>query len=219
MRRIVFVFFMLFFILSCWKDKVIFDDKAVDKIDKKEKIILSLWDSLTAWYWVDIQDNYPSKLEKKLSDLWYDYKVINAWVSWDTSSNLKSRVSLYLDKNPEIVILVIWWNDWLRWLSTTELKENINFIIDSFPKDTKIVLWWMDIPANLWIKYRNDFKQVYKDISKENKDIYFLESFLDWVAWNSKLNISDRIHPNWLWYDIIVSNMYDFLEKNKILTK
>ncbi len=219
MKKIVLIFFYIFFIISCTNNQIVSETKIPEELVKKEKIILSLWDSLTAWYWVDLVDNYPSKLEKKLTDLWYNYKVINSWVSGDTSSSLKSRVSLYLDKNPEIIILVIWWNDWLRWLSTVDLKENIKAIIDAFPKDTKIVLWWMDIPINLGFKYRSDFKKVYEEISKENKDIYFFKSFLDWVMGDYKLNISDRIHPNPLWYDIIVWNLYDFLEKNKILEK
>jgi len=37
----------------------------------------------------------------------------------------------------------------------------------------------MDIPINLGFKYRSDFKKVYEEISKENKDIYFFKSFLD----------------------------------------
>jgi hypothetical protein len=37
----------------------------------------------------------------------------------------------------------------------------------------------MDIPANLGSKYRSDFKNVYQEISKERKDIYFLDYFLD----------------------------------------
>ena len=92
-------------------------------------------------------------------------------------------------------------------------------IIDTFPDNTKIVLWGMDIPINLWLKYRNDFKNVYKEISKEREKIYFLPYFLEWVWWNPNFNIDDNIHPNSQWYDIIVQNLYDFLIKNDVLTK
>lgn len=209
----------LFIFLSCSKNPSIEKEDLWENIIVKEKTIIALGDSLTAWYWVELSENYPTKLEKKLLENNYDYKIINAWISWDTSAWLKSRVSLYLEQNPEIVIIVIWWNDALRWLSTVDLKSNILSIIDTFPDNTKIVLWGMDIPINLWLKYRNDFKNVYKEISKERENIYFLPYFLEWVWWNPNFNIDDNIHPNSQWYDIIVQNLYDFLIKNDVLTK
>lgn len=219
MKKIFFLIFTLFFVISCSKNDDLKEENIVSEKTEKQKTILALWDSLTAWYWVDTSENYPTKLEKKLLENNYNYKVINAWISWDTSSWLKSRVSLYLDQNPEIVIIVIWWNDGLRWLPTTELEVNILSIIESFPAGTKIVLWGMDIPINLWLKYRNDFKNVYKNISKQKNDIYFLPYFLEGVWWVASLNISDMIHPNSAWYDIIVQNLYDFLIKNDVLIK
>lgn len=219
MKKFFLVFLSLFIFLSCSKNPSVEKEDLWENIIVKEKTIIALGDSLTAWYWVDISENYPTKLEKKLLENNYDYKIVNAWISWDTSAWLKSRVSLYLEQNPEIVIIVIWWNDALRWLSTVDLKSNILSIIDTFPDNTKIVLWGMDIPINLWLKYRNDFKNLYKEISKERENIYFLPYFLEWVWWNPNFNIDDNIHPNSQWYDIIVQNLYDFLIKNDVLTK
>ena len=219
MKKFFLVFLSLFIFLSCSKNPSVEKEDLWENIIVKQKTIIALGDSLTAWYWVELSENYPTKLEKKLLENDYDYKIINAWISWDTSAWLKSRVSLYLEQNPEIVIIVIWWNDALRWLSTVDLKSNILSIIDTFPDNTKIVLWGMDIPINLWLKYRNDFKNVYKEISKERENIYFLPYFLEWVWWNPNFNIDDNIHPNSQWYDIIVQNLYDFLIKNDVLTK
>ena len=77
----------------------------------------------------------------------------------------------------------------------------------------------MQVPNNLWEKYSLDFKKVYEEIASENKNIYFYSFFLDKVALNPELTISDNIHPNSKWYDIIVKNLYDFILKNNILTK
>lgn len=217
MKKMFLYIAVLGFLFSCSSDDTLIKNEESWEIKKRE-IILALWDSLTAWYWVEESENYPSKLQKILDEAGYNYEVINAWVSWDTSANLASRTSLYLEKNPEIVLLVIWWNDGLRWLSTTDLKQNILQIIDSFP-NSKIVLWWMDIPANLWIAYRNEFKKIYKEVASERKEIYFLEYFLEWVGWKSQYNISDMIHPNNEWYEIIVANVMDFLEEEKIIIK
>ena len=208
--------FILFWCSSNKEPDVIIKEKENDE----KRIILALWDSITAWYWLTLEDSYPSKLEKLINNNWYNYKVINWWVSWDTSDGLKSRASIYTHLNPDTVIIVIWWNDWLRWLPLDNLKTNILEVIDIFKNlNTNIVVSWMDIPANLWVSYRNNFRDVYKDIQKERNDIFFQDFFLEWVAWNPKLNLSDMIHPNSSWYDIISNNMYDFLEKNNLLIK
>lgn len=210
------IIFMIFVLSSCSNNTQEVDKKIVSK--NEEKIILTLWDSLTAWLWVEEKDNYPSKLEKKLKEKWLKYKVINGWVSWDTSENLKSRAELYTEPKPDILILVIWWNDGLRWLNLPPLKQNILDIIDIYDSLwTKIILWWMDVPSNLWENYKNNFKNLYVEISTERKDIYFLDFFLKWVAWIKELNNDDQIHPNSKWYDIIVNNLIEFMEKNKLL--
>jgi len=55
------------------------------------KTILALGDSLTAGYWVDASENYPTKLENILKENNYNYTVINAGVSWDTSAQVLAR--------------------------------------------------------------------------------------------------------------------------------
>lgn len=219
MKKIIVILVMSLLLFSCSIKETSINNEP-EKIEEKSKTILALWDSLTAWYGVGENENYPYKLEKKLNDEWYKYNVINAWVSWDTSANLKSRAGLYLKNKPEIVILVIGWNDWLRWLSVLDLKKNILDIIDLYEKNwVKVVLWWMDVPTNLWSNYRESFKKIYKEIADERKNIYFHEYFLDKVMWDKLLNIEDMIHPNSIWYDIIAEDLYTFLYENDLLSK
>lgn len=208
-----------FLLVSCQNNNSISNENKEWKITKN-KVILALWDSLTAWYWLDLSDAYPAQLEKLLNDNFYTYKVVNAWVSGDTSSQILERIDLYLsDKEniPEIAILVIWWNDWLRWKSIDELSANIELIIKKLKeKNIKIILWWMQIPPNLWLNYSNDFKWLYKKVAKKT-DVYLIDFFLEWVAWNTSLNINDWIHPNKMWYEIISKNIFEFLKSNKLI--
>lgn len=217
MKKIL-IFLTFMFIFSCSNIDQKSNNAHIDKSQTKK--ILALWDSLTAWYWLDISESYPLKLDALLKNNWYEYDVINAGVSWNTSDDLLSRLNLY-DQDYDIVIILIWWNDWLRWNSLINLEDNINKIIDHFDnKNTKIILWWLTIlPENLWYDYINEFKNVYEQISKNNKNIFFINDFLKDVAWNSKYNLDDKIHPNSSWYDIIVNNLLKFMQDNNLLIK
>lgn len=214
MKKILIILSLLLF-YSCSEEKI---NEVKTENTSEKPVILALWDSLTVGYWLEKEDSYPAQLEKKIQEKWYNYEIIFAWVSWETSVQIQERAWLYLEKKPEIVILVAWWNDWLQWLRAEEIKKNLLEIIHTF-KDSKVVLWGMDVPLNLWWEYREKFKNVYLEIAKEEKNIYFLEFFLEWVAGKKELNLEDKIHPNRAWYKIIVDNLYKFLEKNNLLHK
>lgn len=218
MKKIILTLLILA-LASCSQTNEVIQQENISEIKEFKKIV-ALWDSLTAGYGVETEENYPSKLQKKLQENGYNYEIINAWISGDTSDGLVSRAALYLDQKPEIAILVIGWNDGLRGLPTTNLQQNILEIIDMYEEaGVKVVLWGMDVPMNLWLTYRNDFKKVYKDVAEVRDKVAFFEFFLDWVAGESQYNIEDMIHPNPAWYDIIVSNLYEFLEKEKVIVK
>lgn len=213
------IFLLLLLLFSCQNN--ITNNSEILKENKiKNKIILTIWDSITAWYNLSLEDSYPWQLEKLLQENLYNYEVVNAWVSWDTSMQVLERIDLYLldeEKLPEIAILVVWGNDWLRWKSIEELSSNIDLIIKKLKdKNIKVVLWWMKIPPNLWLNYSRDFFSIYKKIAKNN-DVYLINFFLEWVAWNRHLNLDDWIHPNKKWYEILAKNVFEFLKSNKLI--
>ena len=182
--------------------------------------IFALWDSLTAGYWLSLEDAYPAQLQTILDDAWYHHSVINAWVSGNTSAELQSRLDWVLtDANPwDIAILVIGGNDGLRGMSIAELQENIETMIKTLrEQELRIILGGMQLPTNLWRSYTRDFENMYRDIVRNNSDIYFIDFFLEGVAVNPSFNLSDMIHPNKQWYAIIAQNVYDFLLDNNLL--
>ena len=217
------IFILVLLLLTSCSEKSHNDEvkNSESLIQKEEKIILALWDSLTAGYNLDISDWYPSQLEGILKVNGYNYKVQNAWVSWDTSKNLLDRIELYDNIDVDIYLLGIWSNDWLRLQSIEDMKNNILEIIDHLQKvnpDGIIVLEWMQMPLNVWVEYSNNFKQVFIDIQEDEKTEFY-EFLLNWVATKKELNLSDWVHPNKQWYTIIANNLYNFLTENNIITK
>src|SRR5690242_3162766 len=81
-----------------------------------EGTIVALGDSLTAGPGVSESEAYPAKLEKKLRQAGYAWRVVNAGISGETSSGTLSRLNWVLKLKPDIVILEIGANDGLRGL-------------------------------------------------------------------------------------------------------
>jgi acyl-CoA thioesterase-1 len=219
MVKILFVLVLSAFLISCGKQT--WNTTVKKDPTPEEWIILALWDSLTAWYNLDISDSFPNQLENIITQEWYTYRVINWWVSWDTSENLLNRLALYDDLDIDIYLLWIWANDWLRRQSTDTLEKNIRSIIThihSINPEGVIILEGMKIPLNLWLTYSQEFEKTYIDIS-QTESVLFFDFLLRDVAriWN--LNLSDWIHPNKKWYAIIADNIFTFLQDNSLITK
>ena len=219
-KKLLIASFLWIFLSACSSDEEIKVSNNNEEL-KIEKNILALWDSLTAWYTLDISEAYPAQLEWLLQDNWYNYKITNAWVSWDTSKNLLDRIELYDDLDTDIYMLTIGWNDWLRRQSVEQMTENISTIIEHLQTvnpEAQIVLSGMQMPINLWLTYSRNFNAIYETLA-DRYDLEFYEFFLEDVARDPTLNISDGIHPNKQWYEIIANNLYDFLEDEDIIQK
>jgi acyl-CoA thioesterase I len=219
MKKILFICLVFVLVSSCSKKVPQIEDEQTSTSKNLSWTIIALWDSLTAWYGLSENQAYPHQLEQILKQNNYDYRVINSGVSWNTSSDLKERLSWVLDDTnlPSVAILVIGWNDGLRSSPLPVLKENIESMIDSLQsKNIKVVLWWMQIPPNLWITYSNDFKKLYSEIAEEKK-VFLIPFFLEWVATKRNLNLPDMIHPNEEGYKVIAQNVYQFLISENVI--
>ncbi len=220
MKKILFLFSVLFLLFSCWEKE--FNTKISKKINSWESIkILALWDSITYGYKVDKDKSYPSQLEKKLKDNNYDYNIKNYWINWDSSKWLLDRLDDILKNNTDadIAILTIGWNDGLRKRSILEMKKNILAIIDKLEqKDIVVVFCWMKLPILFGWDYSNSFNDVYENIS-DQKQVYFYPYFLEWIWLSVENNMPDNIHPTAKGYTIISNNLYEFLDESWLLIK
>ena len=184
--------------------------------------IYALWDSLTAWYGLPVEQSYPAQLEQKLQGMWYaDISVINAGISWDTSEWLLRRLERQLEdaQVDDIAILVIGANDGMRGLPLDQLQENLTQMIDLLlEKQMNVVLGGMQIPVNTAQVYRNEFTQIYKDVcelytsdERYNWAISCIDFFLEWVWGIPELNLPDGIHPTEEGYGIIVDEVLPYV--------
>lgn len=175
------------------------------------KTIVAVGDSLTAGQGLAEEESYPALLEKKLQADGYNYKVVNAGVSAETSSGTLSRLEWILTMNPDIVILETGANDGLRGIDPQVLESNIREILGILKeKNVVVLLAGMKMVRNLGPAYVARFNAVYPKLAEEFEPVFF-PFFLEGVAMQSALNQTDAIHPNAQGYRKITENIYPYV--------
>lgn len=158
--------------------------------------IVFLGDSLTAGLGLPADQSYPSLIGEKLKDKGYDFEIVNAGVSGDTSAGGLRRLDWSLQGDVRALVLALGANDGLRGLPAVEMKKNLQAVLDrARARNIPVVLAGMEAPPNFGQDYTREFRQVYADLSQEY-GVPFVPFMLLGVAGNPSLNQSDGIHPN-----------------------
>ncbi|HEV8159250.1 MAG TPA: arylesterase [Pyrinomonadaceae bacterium] len=184
----------------------------VQVVSGKPKIV-AFGDSLTAGFGLAEKESYPYLLQEKLKADGYDYEVINAGVSGETSLGGLERADWVLEQeNVQILILELGANDLLRGLPVAKMKENLSKIIKrAKAKNIKVLLCGMLAPPTMGAQYQRDYVSAFPDLASEYA-VEFLPFLLDGIALNPKLNLPDGIHPNAEGAKIMTTNIYTALK-------
>jgi acyl-CoA thioesterase-1 len=158
--------------------------------------IVFLGDSLTAGLGLGPDESVPALIQKRLHDEDYEYDVVNAGVSGDTSAGGLSRLDWSLDGDVRVLVIELGANDGLRGLPVTAMKRNLAEIITrARMRGVTVLLTGMEAPPNYGAAYTSEFRQVFRDLAREH-DVAFMPFFLDGVAGIADLNQRDGMHPN-----------------------
>lgn len=177
------------------------------------RVIVAVGDSLTAGYNLDPEDSYPFLLEGKLKERGYDYKVVNAGISAETSSGTLARIEWVLTLKPDIVILETGANDGLRGIDPQLTRKNLAEILTILEEhEVAVLLAGMQMVWNLGPFFVTEFNKNYPELAKEY-GVVLMPFFLEDVAMQSHLNQADGIHPNRQGNMIIAENILPYVEK------
>jgi acyl-CoA thioesterase-1 len=167
------------------------------KDPERTRRIVAFGDSLTFGYGLEnIEDSYPSQLQKKLEKEGYNYKVINVGVSGDTTVDGLARVSSALSFEPDLVLLEFGANDALRGLDPEQAQSNLEKMIIAF-QDKKVQVMLVNVePVSLLpVKNSERYAQIMPDLAKKYA-LSLVPSFLDGIILKKEYNLPDLIHPN-----------------------
>jgi acyl-CoA thioesterase-1 len=176
--------------------------------------ILFLGDSITAGYGLELSQAYPGLIQKKIDANGWDFKVVNAGQSGDTTAGGLARLDWLLNNRVEVLVLELGGNDGLRGLSVPEIKKNLQAIIDRtkarYP-EAKIVIAGMKVPPNMGGDYGRRFDAVFPELAKTN-NAALIPFILKGVGGMREMNLPDGIHPTAKGHEIVAENVWKVLE-------
>jgi acyl-CoA thioesterase-1 len=173
-----------------------------------EGTIVAMGDSLTEGYGVPEGESYPAVLEARLRAAGYNFEVVNAGNSGETSSGARSRAEWVLKLEPDIVILVTGANDGLRGVDPALTRKNIAETVEVFQDNgVPVVLGGMQMVRNMGEEFTREFAAIFPSVAEE-KGLIRIPFFLEGVAMEPSLNLDDGVHPNAEGYRRIVDTVF-----------
>jgi acyl-CoA thioesterase-1 len=178
------------------------------------KNILFLGDSITAGYGLEVSEAYPALIQAKIDAQRWNFAVINAGQSGDTSAGGLNRLNWLLKNRIDVLLLELGGNDGLRGLPAESTKKNLQSIIERSKKiypNIKIVIAGMKVPPNMGADYAKQFNAIFPELAKKNQAA-LIPFILEGVGGVRELNLADGIHPTAKGHERVAANVWKVLE-------
>jgi acyl-CoA thioesterase-1 len=177
-------------------------------------VVLFLGTSLTAGLGVDPDSAYPAHIQEKIDSAGWNFRVVNAGVSGETSAGGLARLDWLLRQPVSVLVLELGANDGLRGQDVDSLRANLEAIIartrEAHP-DVAIVLAGMESPPNMGRAYTSAFRAIFPAVARETHAT-LIPFLLDSVAAIPELNQADGIHPTAQGQRIVAKTVWKYLE-------
>lgn len=158
--------------------------------------LLVLGDSISAAFGLDTRQGWVSLLEQRLAAEGFDYQVVNASVSGDTSAGGLARLpTLLAEHRPDLLIVELGGNDGLRGQPPAQLQQNLAAMVQQARKaGTRVLILGMKLPPNYGLRYTTAFADVFPQVAKE-QDVALVPFLLEGAAGLPLMTQADGIHP------------------------
>jgi acyl-CoA thioesterase-1 len=161
------------------------------------RTILVFGDSLSAAYGLRSEQGWVALLQKRLQAQGYEYGVVNASVSGETTSGGLQRLPRALELHkPVLVILELGANDGLRGLPLDTIRANLERMVGLAQQSgAQVLLVGIRLPPNYGPRYGNDFAALFDSIAA-HFHLPLVPFLLEKVALNPQLMQADGLHPD-----------------------
>jgi acyl-CoA thioesterase-1 len=144
---------------------------------------------------VDPGQSYPDFLQSMLDVKGHKYRIVNAGISGDTSTDGLARVQAVLNLHPAIVIVEFGGNDGLRGIPVSNIKTNLDQMLAQLQSaKIKVLLAAMTLPRNYGADYIRSFENIYTELAAKYK--VTLIPLLMSVGDDGRYMQRDGLHPD-----------------------
>jgi len=178
--------------------------------------IVALGDSLTDGYVLSRKQAYPALIAEKMRSENYEFDVVNAGRSGDTTAGGLRRLPelLHGRKKIDIFILALGINDAFRGVPLDQIRSNLQEIIDrtrTRHPGVSIIIAGMQLPLASSDGYVRAFGEMFGALAEKN-DATLIPYLLEGVGGDPGLNLPDRIHPNAAGQRVLAENVWRVLK-------
>jgi len=188
--------------------------KADPPTSKEPRVVVCLGDSLTAGYGLDQGQAYPALLQKSIDSLGWNFKVVNAGLSGETTAGGLRRLDWVLKRRIDVLILALGGNDALRGIPLETTRQNLDQILTrtrAMNPEVRLLVAGMLIPPNWGREYFNGFRALFPQLAKKHQ-AGLIPFLLEGVGGKPELNFPDGIHPTSEGHKIVAANVWKVLE-------
>src|SRR4051812_17734291 len=178
--------------------------------------IVALGDSLTAGFGLSRKQAWPALVGDRMQAAGYDFTVVNAGSSGDTTAGGLRRLPpiLKAHRKIDIFVLELGINDVFRGVGIGSIRDNLQAIINQTRAqhpEAVIVIAGMQLPGFSSEDYVSAFGAMFANLAQKNR-AGLIPFFLEGVAGDPALNQWDRVHPNAAGQRILAENVWRVLE-------
>jgi acyl-CoA thioesterase-1 len=175
-------------------------------------VIVAFGDSLSAGFGAAPGKSYPDFLQKDLDAAGLRWRVVNAGVSGNTTTDGLDRLREVIAYKPRITIVEFGGNDGLRGLPIANTRANLGEIIQKVEAaGSKVLVAGLTLPPNYGGEYIAQFGQIYVDLAKEYK-VPRIPFLLADVVFQPGLMQQDGIHPTAEGNEIVAKTVMRYLK-------
>ena len=187
------------------------DEDSPTSPSQRTRVIVALGDSLTSGPGLRPEDTFPALLQQRLTREGHDYRVVNAGVTGDTTSEALVRFDAALVPDAKILILAIGGNDGLRRVPVATVERNIATMIErAQARGIDVLLCQMEAPPLGGLTYTIEFHRIYTRLAERYK-VPLVPFFLIGIIGNEDLDLDDTLHPNAAGHRVIADTIWPHL--------
>ena len=178
-----------------------------------QRNLLILGDSISAEYGLPRDSGWVRLLAERLKKSAYDYNVVNASISGDTTIGGRGRLPALLRQHtPAIVIIELGGNDGLRGLDPHAMEDNLAAMISAASHSgARVLLVGMRLPPNYGRDYNSRFEAVYPALAAR-LSVPLVRFLFEGLGQTDEFFQADRIHPTVRSQGLLLDNVWPVLK-------